>query len=145
MQTVKFEFNERPYCLCFNGAALFAVQEKYGDGFNAGAILAGTGTDGFSSLCWLLAELAEQGELVRRYLGYDPQDIPTPEYFEASLGPLDTLRAKKAVLDALALPARLKISAASTSTSLSIKKKRDWIEPLTVSQHADTSARTIRP
>lgn len=103
MQTVKFEFNGRPYCLCFNGAALFAVQEKFGDGFNAGSILAGTGTEGFSSLCWLLAQLAEQGELVRRYMGYDPQDIPTPEYFEASLGPLDTLRAKKAVLDAFRL------------------------------------------
>lgn len=103
MQTVKFEFNGRPYCLCFNGAALFAVQEKFGDGFNAGSILAGTGTEGFSSLCWLLAQLAEQGELVRRYMGYDPQDIPVPEYFEASLGPLDTLRAKKAVLDAFRL------------------------------------------
>lgn len=103
MKIVRFECNGQTYSLCFNGAALFAMQEKFGDGFDIGFVLSGTGADGFAALCWMLSLLAEQGELARRYCGYDPQTIPTQDLFAVTLGPIDTLRGKKAVLDAFRL------------------------------------------
>ena len=95
MKTVKFELNGQPFFLCFNGAAFFALQEKFGEGFNIGTLLAETNGK--------YGTLSEQGELTRRYLGYAPADIPAPEFFAVTLSPLDALRAKKAVLDALRL------------------------------------------
>ena len=84
MKTVKFELNGQPFFLCFNGAAFFALQEKFGEGFNIGTLLAETNGK-YDTLC------------------YAPADIPAPEFFAVTLSPLDALRAKKAVLDALRL------------------------------------------
>ena len=102
LKTVKFELNGPPFFLCFNGAAFFALQEKFGEGFNIGTLLAESNGK-YDTLCELLSLLSEQGELTRRYLGYAPADIPTPEFFAVTLSPLDALRAKKAVLDAFRL------------------------------------------
>ena len=102
MKTVKFECGGQTFFLCFNGATFFALQNEFGSSVDTGKLLSDAGTD-YGVLCRLLAILAEQGELTRRYLGYAPADIPVPEFFSVSLSPLDALRAKKAVLDAFRL------------------------------------------
>ena len=48
-----------------------------------------------------LAKLAEQGELLRRYQGYDKGPIPTEELFRLSLSPLEVPLAKDAIARAV--------------------------------------------
>ena len=45
----------------------------------------------------MLYKLAEQGELVRRYLGHTPQEVPTIKELAALLCPADVLAAKDAI------------------------------------------------
>lgn len=146
MKTVKFELNGQPFFLCFNGAAFFALQEKFGEGFNIGTLLAETNGK-YDTLCELLSLLSEQGELTRRYLGYAPADIPAPEFFAVTLSPLDALRAKKEVLDALRLGfARdVKDTQGIDLYELEYQKKRARPECLAVHRHADAGARAVRP
>ena len=35
--------------------------------------------EGFDALCWAVAELATQGELLRRHMGYEPRELLTAE------------------------------------------------------------------
>lgn len=102
MKTFPFEHNGQTWHLCLNGAALFDIYEKYGDkGFVTDPIK-GTGKESFEATCWMLAKLAEQGEMVRRYQGCDHGKFPTAQMFRATLSPLDVMEARKAICEAVA-------------------------------------------
>lgn len=60
------------YHFLYNAAAYFATQEKYPDGFFE--LLMRNDTEGLEALCWVLQEMSEQGELMRRYMGYDKEE-----------------------------------------------------------------------
>lgn len=101
MRTVKFEFNGQEFQLCMNGEALFSIYEKFGTkGFVTDPIQ-GTSKKSFDATCWMLSKLSEQGELVRRNMGFDRKPIRNEGYFRAMLGPLDIAGAKQAVADAV--------------------------------------------
>ena len=59
--------------------------------------------EAFANTCWFLWKLAEQGELVRRWMGHRPQPIPQERQLLAMLGPLDVPRAKEAIGEAARL------------------------------------------
>lgn len=97
MRTVPFQQGGHTWHLLLNGAALFDIYEKFGSkGFVLDHIR-GSGKKSFGPTCWLLAKLAEQGELLRRYQGHDKGPIPTEEQFRLSLSPLEVPRAKQAI------------------------------------------------
>lgn len=103
MKTVEYKLNGQTYHLCLNGSALFDIYEKYGSkGFVTDHIKGGD-KKSFSATCWILAKLAEQGELVRRHQGFDHGKFPTELMFRAMLGPLDVLDANHAIGLAVAL------------------------------------------
>jgi len=77
-----------------NGAALFDIYEKFGSKGSVVDLIRGNGKKSFQHTCWMLAKFAEQGELVRRYQGFDHGKFPSAEYFQTMLRPLDVVQAK---------------------------------------------------
>ena len=87
------------YPLLYNAAAHFKVLERYPDGLTTE--MAQEGYDGFEAVCWAFAELAVQGELARRDMGYDKQKIPTQAHFLAQVKITEVLEIKNAILLAI--------------------------------------------
>lgn len=103
MRLIPFELDKQEYHLLFNGAALFDIYEQFGD--EAPSVLdhiKGNSGDAFEAMCWYLEELATQGELMRRYQGFDPAAVPSAELFHTFLSPLDIPRARGAITQAVA-------------------------------------------
>lgn len=97
MRIIPYQQGGQTWYLLLNGAALFDIYEKFGSkGFVLDHIK-GNGKKSFGPTCWMLAKLAEQGELLRRYQGYDKGLIPSEERFRLCLSPLDVLQAKEAI------------------------------------------------
>ena len=97
MRTVLFELDGQEYHLCLNGAALYDIYEKYGMEEPILSHIQGAEKESFQAVCWMLAKLAEQGELVRRYQGHDKGPMGTEHRFRATLAPRDVIRAKGAI------------------------------------------------
>lgn len=102
MKTTEYRFHGKTYHLCLNGAALFDIYDRYGTKGFVTDVIKGNGKKSFQATCWFLQKLAEQGELVRRYQGYEHGKFPTAEYFAAMLRPLDVPAAKQAIAEAVA-------------------------------------------
>ena len=62
----------KKYGYVYNAAAHFAGVEKYPEGLMPE--LMKPGKDGFNALCWALAEMSMQAELIRRDMGYDRRE-----------------------------------------------------------------------
>lgn len=120
MKTYEFKFNGQIYHLCMNGAALFDIYEKFGTkGFVTDHIKGG-GKKSFGATCWMLAKLAEQGELVRRYQGFDKGPFITEQQLRVLLSPLDVPEAKRAIEAAVRLGFRREEDAAKKETDLGL-------------------------
>lgn len=103
MRTVPFEFNGRTFHLLLNGAALFDIYDQFGQEGSVLDPLKDRGREGFEAVCWYLAKLAGQGELYRRWLGYESGPIPEEDAFRVALSPLDVPRARNALTEAIGL------------------------------------------
>lgn len=101
MRTVPVTLGGVTYHLLLNGAALFDLYDRFGDKGSLADHLQGGGREAFENTCVFLETLAEQGELWRRYLGYDHGPLPTAGTFLVSLSPLEAAAAKGAVMEAL--------------------------------------------
>lgn len=97
MRKIEWKFRGHTFYLCLNAAALTEVYARYGEDKSFPELYAGTGRAEFSATCVLLALLAEQGELVRRYEGHDRGPILGADYFRAQLTPRDLAGAKRAL------------------------------------------------
>ena len=89
------------YHYLFNAAAYFAAAEKFPENGIVAAI-AGQGPEAFDALCWALAELAQQGELARRDMGYDSGEMLTVERVRRQLMPAQLPEAREIVLRTIA-------------------------------------------
>ena len=94
------KINGVEYELLFNGSAMFKMRELYGDD-NIAELLEGQTAITFQRTCKLAVILAEQGELLRRWLGYDQKEMLTEELLRLSLSPIGFLHLKNAVFDAV--------------------------------------------
>lgn len=103
MKTYPFEHNGQTFHLCLNGAALFDIYDKFGTKGFVTDHIKGNSRKSLENTCWVLAKLAEQGELVRRYQGHDHGTFPTEQMFRATLSPLKVVEARKAIGEAVAL------------------------------------------
>lgn len=97
MRMIPFECNGDTYHLLLNGAALFDIYDQFGDDVSVFDPINGKGRESFEATCWYLEELAIQGELYRRKLGYDKGPVPSADMFLLELSPLDVPRARAAV------------------------------------------------
>ena len=86
--------------LVYNAAAHFNAAEKYPDGLVKE--LQKPGEESFEALFWTLAEMVKQGELVRRYMGETPRQIPTAEQFKMILRPNQIAKVTAMVFEELA-------------------------------------------
>jgi len=103
MKAVKINLAGRTRYLAFTVEAMFQIEETFGgSGELIEAIKPGT-REGFSAACKAAAILAEQGELVRRGLGYDPEPITDAEAIAATTAPSEIAALKVAIPAALTL------------------------------------------
>ncbi|PWM75488.1 MAG: hypothetical protein DBX59_01845 [Bacillota bacterium] len=104
MNAVKITLAGRERYLAFTGAAMFDLREKYGGAVQnlVDAIKPDT-REALAAAAEAAAILAEQGELVRRYMGHTPADTVTPEAIAATVAPLEIAPLKMAVVSAIEL------------------------------------------
>jgi len=103
MKAVKLPLAGRERYLCFTVEAMFQLREEFG---GTGELLEAVKPDtreGFAAACKAAAILAEQGELARRSLGYDPEPILEAGALQAAATPVDIVRLKLALPTTLAL------------------------------------------
>lgn len=103
MKTVEFEFNNQTYHLCMNGAALFDCFDKFGAENEIMDCIKEKTAKSFENVCWLLAKLSEQGELVRRYEGFDKSEMLSIGECFIFLDPLGVIEAKNVIRKVLVL------------------------------------------
>lgn len=99
MKYTEFSLNGQTLFLLYNGEAMFSLMDTVGE--NQVEEISKEGRDGFSALCSTLHILAVQGELARRYEGYEKGEIVTREKIAALLSPNDIYAAKSAVMNAM--------------------------------------------
>nr|DAW63824.1 MAG TPA: hypothetical protein [Caudoviricetes sp.] len=101
MKAIRVEISGKAYFLVFNGAAMFAFDDEFG-GYNAYfEQTKDGGRAAFGLICKAAAILSEQGELVRRELGYDNAPMLTTESALVLATPMDMIALRKAVMDAI--------------------------------------------
>ena len=103
MRAVKIILAGRERHLCLTVEAMACIEERFGSINALIDLLPDRSRTGVSAACGAAAILAEQGELARRALGYDP----APMADEAAI--LATLSPKEAVDLSLAIPAAISL------------------------------------
>lgn len=97
MKTTEFTLQGKTYHLCLNAAALFTIYDRFPEAESAVEPIFAPGKRGFEAVCAYLAILGTQGELVRRFEGYDKGEMPTEGYFRIMLSPSDEVAARIAL------------------------------------------------
>lgn len=103
MKAVKLNLVDRERYLCFTVEAMFQLQELYGGSSELLELVQKNTREGFAAACQAAAVLAEQGELVRRSLGYDPEPMVSAEAIAATTAPVDIAKLKLAIPAAISL------------------------------------------
>lgn len=103
MKTVIVQIGGKDRYLTFTGAAMFEVRDKFGSAEALLEAVEPNTREGFSTLCSAVAVLAEQGELLRRRLGYEPEEILDAATVELLTAPSDIINLKLALPRAISL------------------------------------------
>lgn len=103
MKAVKVSLAGRERYLAFTVEAMFQIEEQFGGSGELLEALKDGGREGFSAACRAAAILAEQGELVRRSLGYDPQPMTDADTIAAGMAPSEIARLKLDIMAAVSL------------------------------------------
>lgn len=103
MKAVKFSVAGRTVYLAYNGNAMFKVRDEFG---GTSELMERTMMDtqeGWRDTCRAAAILIEQGELIRRHMGYTPERIPDEKALMCLLSPQELVELKKAIPTAISL------------------------------------------
>ena len=103
MKGISYIFGGIEYTFIFNGAALFACYDKFGYGESPIDMITPNTAEGLDSLCWMAETLSEQGELVRRYLGYEKGPILKAAEISVLALPIDIIELRNAIVGAVAV------------------------------------------
>ena len=122
MNTVDFIWNGQTLHLLLNGAALFDIFDRYGSDAEILELIAGSGRKDLEATCWILAKLAEQGELARRYLGYDREKRPQAGRLIALMARMEIPRARVAITQAVRLGFGMRHGEAEEYTDLGLQE-----------------------
>jgi len=97
MKAIEMNLAGKKHYLIFNGEAMFAIKDEFGGAKALLEEIEPNTREAFRAICKAIAILAEQGELVRRDLGYSPERIYTAEEFQRLALPEDIINMKKAI------------------------------------------------
>ncbi|MDE7261957.1 MAG: hypothetical protein K2N78_07885 [Oscillospiraceae bacterium] len=103
MKAVKFVLAGRERYLCFTVEAMFQIQDLCGGSNELMDLIQNNTREGFATTCKAVEILAEQGELVRRSMGYDPEPMVSAETISATTAPGDMAALKLAIPAAISL------------------------------------------
>lgn len=103
MKTVKINLAGRTRYLAFTGEAMFQIRDKFGGTSQLLDNMKADTREGFSIACEAAAILAEQGELARRHLGYDPEPMIDAETISTTAAPSEIVALKLAIPAAISL------------------------------------------
>ena len=103
MRAVKFPLAGRERYLAFTVEAMFQLEERFGGVQELIEAVSANSREGFQAACQAASVLAEQGELARRSLGYDPEPMAGTEAIAAALDPAALMELKLAIPAALSL------------------------------------------
>lgn len=99
MKFTKWTFDGKDYYLSYN---VMAVHQIYDLGIeDLSASISGRGAIAFEHLCHAAETMIQQGELVRRYLGYNHGNVISAETLMLSLGLNDDLSLRNAMMEAM--------------------------------------------
>jgi len=103
MKTTTLTIGGREHHLCLSGAAYYDLRERFAALTEKGILepIRQEGKAGYDALCTYLWKLGEQGELVRRYQGYDRAAMVSEAEWRATLAPGDIPAARAAVAEAV--------------------------------------------
>lgn len=103
MKLVTLSLLGRELYLAMNAQAMFEFIEEYGDDEETGYTKAmfREGIAGFKACAHMIRVLSEQGELVRRYAGYDHTDMVTEREILQLSSPLDFNPMRQAIMNAI--------------------------------------------
>lgn len=103
MKAVKIDLAGRTQYLAFTGEAMFQIRDKFGGTSQLLESMKADTREGFSIACEAAALLAEQGELVRRNFGYDPEPMLEATAIKETADPNDIVALKLAIPAAISL------------------------------------------
>lgn len=103
MKAVKINLAGRERHLCFTVEAMFQIEERFGGAQELTDTMEANSRIGFEAVCGAAAILAEQGELCRRSMGYEPEPLCSAEDIAVTIVPTDLARLKLAVVSAITL------------------------------------------
>lgn len=103
MKAIKIDLAGRTRYLAFTVEAMFQIQEIFGGTGELIEAIRENTRESFEAACKAAAILAEQGELVRRGLGYDQEPITDAETIAATMTPGEIAAIKVAITSAMAL------------------------------------------
>ena len=101
MRAIRVTVGGRVLYLAYNCEAMFTLEEMAGDTAELFGKMQPNNRAGVAVLTQAAAILAEQGELIRRSLGYDKAPIITPEQLAAIATPRELLELKNAIPKAI--------------------------------------------
>lgn len=120
MKAVKIELAGRERHLCFTVEAMFQVEEAFGGPSQLLDAMARPGREGFTAACGAAAILAEQGELARRSMGYDPEPPAEAAEIAATLSPAGLIGLRSAVAAAITLGFGREVAAENDEVDLGL-------------------------
>ena len=99
MKFTKWTFDGKDYYLSYN---VMAVHQIYDLGIeDLSAAISDRGSKAFEQVCRAAEIMIQQGELVRRYMGYDPGNVIAADTLMWSLGINDDLALRSAMMGAV--------------------------------------------
>ena len=103
MKAVKIKLAGRELHLAFTVEAMFQVQDQFGGSSELIEAMKDGGREGALAACRAAAIMAEQGELGRRSLGYDPGPMVEVDAIMATMTPGEAVALKMAIPAAISL------------------------------------------
>ena len=100
MKEITINIAGTDFYLLYNGAAMYELRDKFGTE-NVFEVIKHNNYESFSALCDVLAVMIEQGELFRRWHGYDKGRIVTSATLRVLLRPVDIPEVHQAVMAAI--------------------------------------------
>ena len=103
MKAVRLTLAGRERYLAYTVEAMFQLEELFGEVPALIDAVSANDREGFQAACRAAAVLAEQGELARRHMGYEPLPLLSPEDVAATATPSDLPGLRSAIVSAISL------------------------------------------
>lgn len=103
MKHIDFEFGGTTYALSFTAETLFELYDRFGvvDDIIGATHIFEPSAEGWANCCWLAAKMAQQGELIARYMGHKPKSMLQAEQLRTCATPATAAKLRTAVRAAL--------------------------------------------